>query len=468
MLSQDQVSQLAKLLHNCPEAKKNRELIIGRLPPEITSPLGTGSGNLSDFVGIVTRCNEFEGGINQLIEAVRFFEGDTNAMKKVKEWTSRHKIEPIKEDEEIALEVSLAKAQDLLDKNQFDEAINLLRKARQIAPDNERVKSLYIEAIYRQGVHLYISEHKLNQARLALKEVVDIDWNYKNAAQLLREVEEQLLPQPASQRPGNWVRKALRDPVWQGIGAVIATVALFIAFGTWVWPDIHSLLFPTPTVIAITTPTYMPTVTTPTPTNTFTPPTPTPTITLTPTPTSTPTHTPTPQILYDWPYKDGWACWEIRTDPGSDKKYGTSWQPNNGQQELVVNFSQAAENKGQVIYRGDPNSAQCPLLNIPANAGIHAEVRMVDGSVTARAEIFMQTDEYKEWFAGRPIVTLSPDIWETLRPEKWVTGKLEEEIQRQGRERFVTLGIEFKLPQGIAVPDEEMCFQIGRVWVTLP
>lgn len=213
---------------------------------------------------------------------------------------------------------------------------------------------------------------------------------------------------------------------------------------------------PLPASTAIGTPTRVPTWTSL--------PTHTPTRAPTPTPTFPPS--PTPQVLYDWPYKDAWNCWEIRHGPDSKKLYGTSWQSNNGQQEFVVNFAQAAKNKGQVMRHA--NSAQCPRLDIPANASIHARVRMISGSETVQAEIFMQPEGYQPWFAGRPIVALPLETWQDLHPTRWVTGPSESEISRQGAEHFVALGIEFKLPQDMQPLNDEIRFEIGRVWVTLP
>jgi len=73
---------------------------------------------------------------------------------------------------------------------------------------------------------------------------------------LLGEVEQQ--PEPvlsSTARLPKQVCEALRDPVWQGVGAIIAIVALAIAIGTWFWPDIRVLLHPpTPTLTVTSTP----------------------------------------------------------------------------------------------------------------------------------------------------------------------------------------------------------------------
>jgi hypothetical protein len=46
------------------------------------------------------------------------------------------------------------------------------------------------------------------------------------------------------QRVREWLIKTLRDPLWQGIGGAIAVLALLVAIGTWLWPDIRYLVYP--------------------------------------------------------------------------------------------------------------------------------------------------------------------------------------------------------------------------------
>ena len=184
----------------------------------------------------------------------------------------------------------LAKARTLLEQDRLTEALQLLKEMRKRAPGDQAIEALYLEAAYRTAVHLYVAEHKLRQARLAFQDVVSIDWNYEHAAQLLQEVEQQLARETLPGRTWDKVKQILRDPVWQGIGAAITIVGLIVALGTWFWPDIRPLLFPTPTAMASITPTY---TSPPTATATATP-SPTPTHTPTPTPTSTPTPSPVP------------------------------------------------------------------------------------------------------------------------------------------------------------------------------
>jgi len=95
----------------------------------------------------------------------------------------------------------------------------------------------------------------------------------------------------------------LRDPLWQGIGAIVAIAALAVALGVWLRPDVHAVLFPpaTPVAVATLTGTKAPTAIaalTSTPALPSAPSTLTPTATRTPTiipsPTPMPTITPSP------------------------------------------------------------------------------------------------------------------------------------------------------------------------------
>lgn len=86
---------------------------------------------------------------------------------------------------------------------------------------------------------------------------------------------EQLLPveivTPYGRRVRGWLIEILRDPLWQGIGAIVAVLALVVALGTWFWPDIRALLslpMPTATPTSAWTPapaTTRPSTLTPTP-----------------------------------------------------------------------------------------------------------------------------------------------------------------------------------------------------------
>jgi hypothetical protein len=85
---------------------------------------------------------------------------------------------------------------------------------------------------------------------------------------------------PLTEKVKSRVPEILRDPIWQGIGAVIAILALVFAIITWGVPALNPLAKPTATL---------------SPSPSFTPmPTATSTLTLTPAPTQTPTHTSTP------------------------------------------------------------------------------------------------------------------------------------------------------------------------------
>lgn len=48
----------------------------------------------------------------------------------------------------------------------------------------------------------------------------------------------------SGQRVRGWLINVLQAPVWQGIGGVVAVLALMVAVGAWFWPDIRAWLFP--------------------------------------------------------------------------------------------------------------------------------------------------------------------------------------------------------------------------------
>lgn len=101
--------------------------------------------------------------------------------------------------------------------------------------------------------------------RLALK-TIQVSFNElcelgRDESMLTVPVEPPDLPQPSERKQllwceivtlegtlvGGWllkVREALADPMWQGIGGIVALLALVVAIGTWFWPDIRMLLFP--------------------------------------------------------------------------------------------------------------------------------------------------------------------------------------------------------------------------------
>ena len=60
-----------------------------------------------------------------------------------------------------SVEDILDKARILLDKNELDEAIKLLKIARVQHHGNEDIERLYLESVYRRGVRYYMRESNL-------------------------------------------------------------------------------------------------------------------------------------------------------------------------------------------------------------------------------------------------------------------------------------------------------------------
>lgn len=164
-------------------------------------------------------------------------------------------IAQLKELPKEKAEEILEEARVLLKKDSLDEAIKLLRSVRSGHPNNKDVERLYLEAIYCKGTHLYVKEYNLHQARHAFQEVVVIDPYYEDAARLLREVEQRLERVPLAIRLLGQVREALRDPVWQGIGAIVAIIALLLSVGPIVYRQV--IVPETPTRVATVTPIHI-------------------------------------------------------------------------------------------------------------------------------------------------------------------------------------------------------------------
>lgn len=97
------------------------------------------------------------------------------------------------------------------------------------------------------------------------------------------------------------ILKNLRDPLWQGIGALVALVALAVALGAWLWPTLSTALFPplTPTSTIAPTATAVIPATPPLTLSPTTSSTLTPTAARTPAPTQTAASTPAATSLAD-------------------------------------------------------------------------------------------------------------------------------------------------------------------------
>jgi tetratricopeptide (TPR) repeat protein len=177
----------------------------------------------------------------------------------------------------------LAEGNKLIEEGRLEEAVKLLKAARSNFPENESIKELFLKALYSKGVRAYVRDDNLYQAKYAFQEIVDLDPFYGDAARLLDEVQRRLEQLSPFARLSDQVLMRLRDPVWQGIGAVVGILACMLAL--LAVPPIQSLLWPAKAV----TPSASTPILTPAPTLT-------PTSTLTPSSTPTPSATPTPTL----------------------------------------------------------------------------------------------------------------------------------------------------------------------------
>jgi hypothetical protein len=189
----------------------------------------------------------------------------------------------------------LATAQMFVEKEAYEDAIRLLRGALEADPGSESTRRLFLEALYREGVHLYTRYDDVRGARQALREVVAADPSHEEAAQLLGEIEHRLGDLPSAARPAP--RRAGPRWIW-----LWAAVAVLVAVGLVWWfvfgiggdggqgtPAATATVGPTATQLALAaTPESV------TSTWTVIPASPLPVVTTTPSPTRTPTDTPRP------------------------------------------------------------------------------------------------------------------------------------------------------------------------------
>lgn len=84
-LTMPEVTQLASLLLPCPAMQDTeaRKTLLEMLPAQIFNSIRHHASNQVHVLNIVRTCNNFPGGLDALIEAVRFFDGGTLCMQAV-------------------------------------------------------------------------------------------------------------------------------------------------------------------------------------------------------------------------------------------------------------------------------------------------------------------------------------------------------------------------------------------------
>jgi tetratricopeptide (TPR) repeat protein len=188
-----------------------------------------------------------------------------------------------------------ASARMFLEKEAYEDAIRLLRGALEADPDSKGARRLLLEALYREGVHLYTRHDDVRGARQVLREVLAVDPSHEEAAQLLREIEQRLGDPPSAARPASG-RAVLR---WAWLWVAVA-VLVAVGLGWWFIfgiggdgeqgrPAATATVGPTATQLALAA-TPEPVA----PTQTAIPASPLPAVTTAPSPTRTPTDTPKP------------------------------------------------------------------------------------------------------------------------------------------------------------------------------
>ncbi len=208
-------------------------------------------------------------------------------------------------DELLAARVAWGKA--LEKEGDFEQAVEQFRTVLEMSPGEPRVQD-HLSALYRQGKQ-YAASRKWEAAIRALEQVLAIDPQYKDAAERLDEVRQEMAARPLRQRlliggavAGLLVLCVAGALAARGVWTLVnrpptPTAAASVSYPTRPLAETATFESPvaTPTNTAIPTPTQPPPTDTPTPEPTPVP-TDTPPPTDTPLPTEAPpTDTPTPE-----------------------------------------------------------------------------------------------------------------------------------------------------------------------------
>jgi len=132
----------------------------------------------------------------------------------------------------------------------WQEAVQILEELRRLDPNDGSVVTkldqariqLELVKLYRDGMKCF-QEGRWRRAQTALEKVGLLDPNYLDTAAKLKVVQEHLVQ-------SNPVIKRLRDPLWQGIGSIVAIVAFIIAVYPFVKEAFHPVT-PTPKPAAL-------------------------------------------------------------------------------------------------------------------------------------------------------------------------------------------------------------------------
>jgi hypothetical protein len=66
----------------------SREIVLGFLPVAVRNSIARSAADLPDVIGIVQACARYDGALEQLVQAVHDFEGDSVAVKQILQWAA--------------------------------------------------------------------------------------------------------------------------------------------------------------------------------------------------------------------------------------------------------------------------------------------------------------------------------------------------------------------------------------------
>ena len=85
MLSVLEQVELVERLLKCAAIsnRAQREVVLDLLPAELTQRIIRGNTDITDVLQIVKKCTEYDGGIEELVKATRFIDGNTRSVRAV-------------------------------------------------------------------------------------------------------------------------------------------------------------------------------------------------------------------------------------------------------------------------------------------------------------------------------------------------------------------------------------------------
>jgi tetratricopeptide (TPR) repeat protein len=134
-----------------------------------------------------------------------------------------------------------------LSNQQWQEAIEVFEELRKLEPRDGNIiikleearRQFVLDDLYREGME-HVRRQRWRKASSAFENVVRLDPDYRDALAKLNIARGHL-------SRGKSVTEILRDPLWQGMGGIVAIIALIIAVSPFIKDNLSELVKPVPT-----------------------------------------------------------------------------------------------------------------------------------------------------------------------------------------------------------------------------